>query len=385
MPHTHDNRRNTSPNGVLRSQPRGLLRVAPDLPIRPGPDRNRGRVFGGRAGIVALVAAACLVVLGCTGQESSGSNGPGGDLLEVNGPLKTIVWNGTSDTLYGIGESEERVVEVDPEALTGIEFDGSRPDAVASTLKANVGDNLALDPRTPSELYLPQPDLAHVRVARAEDPEDLIQTFDVGVPPARVALDRRSDVLFALSKDGSTVTRVDLGGNEVTAEREFGPGQATRIETPGEGSGALWVAGPGGVALYGGPSLELIGRTSLDAAGLAVSAQNPKRAYVTQPGEGRVSAVEPRSGGGLRVVDEAEVGGGARSVVADEDRVYVATDDAVEILASDDLKSVETIELSAFRGRGPLESVEPSALAVGADRIYLALSGEPYVLALDKP
>ncbi len=100
-------------------------------------------MFGGRAGIVALVAAACLVVLGCAGQESSGSNGPGGDLLEVNGPLKTIVWNGTSDTLYGIGESEERVVEVDPEALTGIEFDGSRPDAVASTLKANVGDNLA--------------------------------------------------------------------------------------------------------------------------------------------------------------------------------------------------------------------------------------------------
>lgn len=333
--------------------------------------------------MAALVVALCLILYGCTGDGGSGQGG--GELLEVKEPLKTIVWNGTSETLYGIGEEEERVVEVDPEVLTGIEFDGPRPNAVTASQKLDVGDNLALDPRPPGEVYLPQPGSGRVRVVRSDDFGDVAQTFEVGVPPQRVALDRRSDVLFALSKDGSTVTRVDLGGNEVTAEQEFGPGRASRIEAPGEGSGALWAAGPGGVALYGGPSLERIGRTSLDAAGLAVSAQNPERAYVTQPGEGRVSAVEPRSGGGLRVVDEAEVGGGARSVVADGDRVYVATDDAVEILASDDLETVETIELSAFRERGPLERVEPSALAVGADRIYLALSGEPYVLALDKP
>ncbi len=333
--------------------------------------------------MAALVAVLCLALYGCGGDEGSG--GGGGELLEVNGPLKELVWNGTSETLYGIGEGEERVVEVDPEVLTGVEFDGSRPDAVASAQKMDVGDNLALDPRTPGKLYLPQPERDHVGVVRAEDPDNLVRSFDAGVPPERVALDRRSDVLFALSKDGSTVTRVDLAGNDVTAEREFGPGRAARVEAPGEGSGALWAAGPGGVALYGGPSLELIGRTSLDATGLGVSAQDPERAYVTQPGEGRVAAVEPRSGEGLGVVDEAEVGGAPRLVVADGDRVYVATDDAVEVLASDDLSTIKTIDLSAFRGRGPLERVEPSALAVGSDRIYLALSGEPYVLALGKP
>ena len=329
-----------------------------------------------------MVAVVCFVLYGCAGKGVIGEDG--GELLDVNGPLKELVWNGTSETLYGIREDEERVVELNPEALAGIEFDGSRPDAVASTQKMNVGENLALDPRTRSKLYLPQPDLGHVRVTRAEDPGGLVQTFEAGVPPERVALDRRSDDLFALSKDGSTVSRVDLEGNEVTAEREFGSDRATRIEAPGEGSGALWAAGPGGVALYGGPSLETVGRTPLDAAGLAVDAAEPERAYVSQPAKGRVVAVEPRSGGGLGVVDEAEVGSGARYVVADGDRVYVATDDAVEVLDSGNLKTVKTIELSGFRGRGPLERLEPSALAVGGGRIYLALSGEPYVLALER-
>lgn len=363
---------------------RSPLWIAPDRPIRSGPNRNRGRTSEGRKGIAALVAAIYLFVFGCAGEE--GSSGSRGELLEVNAPLKYLVWNGTSETLYGIGEDEERVVEVDPEALAGIEFDGPRPDAVASTQKVDVGGNLRLDPRTPSELYLPQPGPGHVRVVRAEDLEVLVQTFEVGVPPERLALDRRSDVLFALSKDGRIVTRVELAGNDVTAERKFGPGRAIRIEAPGESSGALWAAGPGGVALYGGPSLEPIGRTSLDTVGLAVSTEEPERAYVTQPAEGRVAAVEPRSGEeGLGVVDEAEVGNGARSVVVEGDRVYVATDDAVKVLASDDLETVESIRLDAFRGRGPLERVEPSALAVGPDRIYLALSDEPYVLALEKP
>ena len=333
--------------------------------------------------MAAFAAVVCLVLYGCAGGEASGDEGAG-ELLEANGPLKELVWNGTSKTLYGIREDEERVVELDPEALAGIEFDGSRPDAVASTQKMGVGENLALDPRTPSKLYLPQPDSGHVRVSRAEDVGGVVQTFEAGVPPGRVALDRRSDVLYALSKDGSTVTRVDLAGNEVTAERDLGANRATRIETPGEGSGALWVAGPGGVTLYGGPALDTLGGAPLDATGLAVSAQNPERAYVTQPGERRVAAVEPQPGGGLGVVDEAEVGSGARYVAADGDRVYVATDDAVEVLDSGNLKTVKTIELSGFRGRGPLERLEPSALAVGGGRIYLALSGEPYVLALER-
>ena len=194
------------------------------------PDRHRGRASGCRTGIAALVAAICLFVFGCAGEE--GSSGSRGELLEVNAPLKYLAWNGTSETLYGIGQDEERVVEVDPEVLTGIEFDGPRPDAVASTQKIDVGGNLTLDPRTPSELYLPQPGPGHVRVVRAEDLEVLVQIFEVGVPPQRLALDRRSDVLFALSKDGRTVTRVELSGNDVTAERQFGPGRATRIEAP---------------------------------------------------------------------------------------------------------------------------------------------------------
>ena len=334
--------------------------------------------------MAAFAAVVCLVLYGCAGGEASGDEGAG-ELLEANGPLKELVWNGTSKTLYGIREDEERVVELDPEALAGIEFDGSRPDAVASTQKMSVGENLALDPRTPSKLFLPQPDLGHVRVTRAGDVGGLVQTFEVGVPPERLALDRRSDVLFALSRDGSTVTRVELGGNEVTAERDLGPGRVTSIEAPGEGSGALWAAGPGGVALYSGPSLEPVGQMSLDAAGLAVAAQDPKRAYVSQPAEGRVAAVEPQAGSGLRVVDEVEVGSGARYMVADGNRVYVATDGAVKILNSANLETVDTIELSAFRGRGPLERVEPSALTVGGGRIFLALSGEPHVLVLERP
>jgi hypothetical protein len=132
-------------------------------------------------------------------------------------------------------------VKVDPKDLNGIEFDDPPPDTVDDSLKLEgAGENLAVDPRTPGEIYLPQPDLDQVHVFGTEDLAD-VQGFDVGVPPARVALDRFSNTLFALSEDGSKLTRVSLAANEVVAETSIDGGQATLVETPGGGSGAVWV------------------------------------------------------------------------------------------------------------------------------------------------
>lgn len=327
----------------------------------------------------AAVVFSVLVLFlgGCA--ETSGAS------FEVDAPLKALAWDSTDETLFGLDQGGERLVKVDPKDLNGIEFDDPPPDTVDDSLKLEgAGENLAVDPRTPGEIYLPQPDLDQVHVFGTEDLAD-VQGFDVGVPPARVALDRFSNTLFALSEDGSKLTRVSLAANEVVAETSIDGGQATLVETPGGGSGTVWVAGPASIALYGGRDLERLGEKPLGARGLAADPNDPERAYASESESGRMVALEPGPRGRLEVVAEAEVGEGMRHLAAEGDRLYAATPDAVVVLGAEDLRMMETIELAPLLEQTPVRRGEPSALAVGEERIYVALAGEPYVLGLDKP
>ena len=275
-------------------------------------------------------------------------------------------------------------MKVDPEALAGIEFDGPRPDAVEDSRKLpGAGENLAVDARQPGEIYVPQPGLDQVHVLGTEDLLD-VREFDAGVPPARVTLDRYSDVLFALSGDGHTVTRVDLAGKEVVAEARIDGGRATLAQAGG--SGSLWTAGPGGIALYGGPDLDLKGTVSLDAGGLAADPEDPERAYASDPGEGRVVAVEPEgTRDRLRVVAAADVGEGARHLAVEQGRLYAIGEDALTVLDPENLKIVETVDLDPVLRRAPFQGDKFSALTVGEENVYVALAEAPYVLSLAKP
>lgn len=339
--------------------------------------------------LVALLAV--LPLAGCGGEGDSGgedgrgSGPPASKLLEADAPIGALAWDATEEALYGLERDGSRLVEIDPEVLTGIEFDGPRPDAVSGATELDgAGENLAVDGRTPGEIYVPSPDPAEVRVFGTEDLSGG-QEFDVGVPPARVALDPLSDVLFALSKDGSTVTRVELSGNDVVAETRTEGGRATLIEAPGGRSGALWVAGPGGVTLYGGPSLTSGGSAPFDAGTLAAAEENAARAYAGQAGGGRVVALELAREDRLEVADKAEVGGTVEALAADGERVYAATRDAVAVLRAGDLGTVETVDLGPLLRRSPVRDVEPSALALSERHVYVAFDKEPYVLRFEKP
>ncbi len=334
---------------------------------------------------VALAAGFILVItLGCGEDEEPVGEGDGP--LKVDAPLKALVWDPSAEVLFGLEQDGERLVKLDPERPTGFDPEGPAPDAVVDARELEgAGENLALDPRRPGKIYIPQPDLDQVYVAETDDLLE-VRTFDAGVPPVRVALDQLfSEALYALSEDGSTVTRTELQGYDVVAEAPVDRTREALIEAPRGGEGAVWVAGPEGVALYGGASLERLGQLPLNAGGLAVDAADPERAYASEPESGRVVAVELGPRDRLEVVAEADVGEGARYLAAEEGRVYVATRGTVTVLNSENLAPIETIEFDPFLERTSLETGEPSALAVGEEGVYLALADAPYVLSLDKP
>jgi hypothetical protein len=333
--------------------------------------------------VLALLLGACAGDAEAGGEDRTGAAvAEGAGLLKVDVPLRALAWNPAQEVVYGLERDGERLLEVDPEELTGIDFAGPRPDAVEDSRKLpGAGENLAVDARQPGEIYVPQPNLDQVHVLGTEDLLD-VREFDAGVPPARVTLDRYSDLLFALSQDGRTVTRVDLAGNEVVAVTTFDRGRATLAQA--NGAGSLWTAGPEGVALYGGPDLDLRGRVSLDAGGLAADPDDPERAYASDPEGGRVVAVEAEgTRDRLRVVAAADVG--ARYLAVERDRVYALGEDALTVLDSEDLEVLKTVDLDPVLTGAPYPDGKPSALTVGEENLYVALADAPYVLSLEKP
>lgn len=263
-----------------------------------------------------------------------------------------------------------------------------RPQAIASSqaLEGTVGENLALEKNNePDKIYVPVSGKNQIAVY---DKDDLLEvrTFEAGEEsPSRVALDRDSGTLFALSDSGSTVTAVGLlADKRVVAEIRANAGEDALLET-GETNG-LWVAGPESVSFYTGPSLEnRVSDDGLGASALAADATRPERAYVAKGADGgRVLALEPGNGG-LEVAAEAKVEGAIQHLAAEKGRLYAVTSDSILVLDPGNLKTRENVNFDESLERESLKKAEPSGIAVGKDNLYLTLDGEPSLVQIEKP
>ena len=236
----------------------------------------------GRCAVLLAVVAVLVILSGCSFAASE----PKLALLRVDAPLREPVWVPKREAVLALSEDGRRVVRVD----VGAAEPGSRP-PVRSEGFEDVGENLALSPEEPDLAYLARPESGRISALDA-DSLRVVGGYDVGDAPSYVTLDVQSEILFALSETGSTVSGVGLESHGEIPATEVGGNTETLVESPEKGlDPAFWVSGPGGIAFYGGdPPRRLTGRP-VEASDTAVDLTGSQRAYVAE-GEPYVLSVK---------------------------------------------------------------------------------------------
>jgi hypothetical protein len=156
------------------------------------------------------------------------------------------------------------------------------------------------------------------------------------------------------------------------------------------------VAGPRGIAHYKGDvgSVERKDGIALSAHRTLGDLVKPTRLYVAEEGTGRLLAVgEKPALDGLAVAAEADLGEPVEYLGVDATRIYAATRNKLVVLETDSYEGyddnkfsiVDTIDFRRPLEGDVLQRAPLSGLAVGDDRVYLTLEGEPYVLSITKP
>ena len=333
-----------------------------------------------RRHVPALVApATALVLLG--GCASAGSK-PRVGLLRVDAPLQEPVWVPEEKVVLALDEDRRQVVRVNVgEATLGT------PALVHSVELEDVGENLALSPEEPELAFLPRPGSGRIS-ALDTDSLRVVDSYNVGASPTYATPDVQSEVLFTLSRDGSTVSGVGIETPEEIPDVDVGGGAETLLEAPEKGlDPAFWIAGAGSVAFYGGdPPERMIGRP-MDAQDIAVDLASSQRAYIAEAD--RVVALEGDPErlleGKLEVMATRSLGERVQHLTSGELHVFAATQDKLVAMRRETLEPVESVEFGPLFER---EGVSPSGISgmtVGTEYVYLTLEGEPYVLSVKKP
>jgi hypothetical protein len=325
-----------------------------------------------------LLVAALAALAGCSSAGSEQKLG----LLRVDAPLREPVWVPEKEVVLALSEDRRRVVRAD----VGETTQGGRA-PVRSIELDNVGENLTLGPEEPELAYLPRPWSGRIS---ALDTGSLrvVGGYDVGDSPAHVTLDVQSEILFALSEDGSTVSGVRLETSEELPTVEVGGGTQTLVEAPEkELDPAFWVARPGGVAFYGGdPPRRMVGGP-VEAVDIAVDLTSSQRIYVAEAD--RVVALEGDPErlleGRLLFVAIRSLRESVEHVASDELHVFAATRSELVAMRREGLQIVESVKFGRLLEREGVSPTGISGMTVGKEGVYLTLEGEPYVLSIKKP
>jgi hypothetical protein len=216
----------------------------------------------------------------------------------------------------------------------------------------------------------------------------VMDSYDVGDSPTYVTLDVQSEVLFALSKDGSTVSGVEIETPEEIPAAEVGGDARTLVEAPEKGlDPAFWIAGPGGVAFYGGVPPERMVWRSMEAQDIAVDLTSSQRAYIAEAD--RVVALEGDPErlleGKLEIMATRSLGERVECLTSDELHVFAATRDELVAMRRATLEPVDSVAFGPLLERESVRPSDISGMTVGAEEVYLTLEGEPYVLSVEKP
>ena len=333
-----------------------------------------------RRHVPALVALAMMLVLfgGCTTAGSQQKV----EVLRVDVPLQEPVWVPEKEVVLALSEDRRRVVRINVNEANP----GDRA-PIRSVEFEDVGKNLALNPEGPELAYLARPKSGRISTL-STDSLRVMDSYDVGDSPTYVTLDVQSEVLFALSKDGSTVSGVEIETPEEIPAAEVGGDARTLVEAPEKGlDPAFWIAGPGGVAFYGGVPPERMVWRSMEAQDIAVDLTSSQRAYIAEAD--RVVALEGDPErlleGNLEVMATRSLGERVECLTSDELYVFAATRDKVVAMRRETLEPIDSVAFGPLLERESVRPSDISGMTVGAEEVYLTLEGEPYVLSVEKP
>ncbi len=202
-----------------------------------------------------LTFAALVVGLVLTAGCSAAGSEQRVRLLEVDVPLREPSWIPNEEALIAPSEDQRQVVRADVGAATP----GSRV-PVHSEEFEDLGENLAVSLEEPGLAYLPRPEAGEISTLDTGSLR-VVDEREVGDSPGYVSLDVQTEVLFALSEDGSRVSAMEIEAPNDVPLIEVGGGSETLIEAPEKGlEPAFWTAGPGGVSYYHGDPPERLER-----------------------------------------------------------------------------------------------------------------------------
>lgn len=159
------------------------------------------------------------------------------------------------------------------------------------------------------------------------------------------------------------------------------------LEAPEKGFyPSFWLANRDGVSFYHGePSpIKLLTDRRISVEDMALDLESSQRAYIAEAGSSRVVALEGDPEGLLegRLLEVAaqDLGEQVEYVQAESTEVYAATRDKLFVMRREDLSVEETVDFREPLADEALKSAPVSGMAVGKEKVYLTLEGQPYVV-----
>lgn len=335
-----------------------------------------------------------LVVVGVSvvGCVTGGSSGGLASIVAVRigVPVHELAWSEHAGALFALTNGH-RIARIDVGKQVGLS------PAVRTMVSApflDVGENLVTRV-TSGVVYVPQPRLGRVAEVGETDLR-VVSTVRAGPSPSWLALDSGADHLLALSQDHSRVTAVDLHDQAVAPSQRVQAGPDAEVDGAQRGRRIdFHVSSAAGIVHYQGDPgwVHDEGQLAIRAEKAVGDLTKSSRLYVAEKGTNRLLAVDSQRGEhGLEVVAWADLGEPVKYVGVDGTRVYAATEHRLVVLATNSFEGyvdqrLPIIGMIDFRPGLPGEARNAalSGLAVGPDRVYLALQEQPYLVSITKP
>lgn len=339
----------------------------------------------------AFAIVGILLVTGCSTGQASQRPGTDVAVLRIDAPVSEPVWSHDREAVLALVEEEPRIAKIEPRSS------GGRVTA-SSTLSAHlteVGENIETSPTQHDVVYVPQPKAGRVAIVGIEDLRQR-GTLRAGPEPSYVVKDAGSTSLLALSEDGATVTGVDLRHSRTVSRNDVSAGPEAKLDGPKRGRLVSYhVAGPKGISHYKGPpdGVSEKGHLGIEVEDSSGDLVKVSRVYIAEKGTDRLLAVDShRWHHGMQIVAETRLGEPVRHIGVDETRIYAATEHELVVLETNSFEGFENnrftvVDTIDYRSALPSEALKKaplSGIAVGTDRVYLTVKGEPYMVAVTK-
>lgn len=337
----------------------------------------------------AAAAVAGLLATGCSPPGSSSESYPEVLLTAIDAPLHDPVWSYHMHTLAALTD-DRRVATIAMPDQPG-------PGQTRLSAPLGAGHNLQISQKDERVAFVGRPEREAVAAIDLHSLE-VVDQFDAGPAPSYLSEDAGQRVLLALSADGKSVTPVEQYGYSKLPTANISGEPAERIDGANRGRAIEYhLYDRSGIRYYKGPASPPEHRASLamDIAAAAGDSTKSTRSYVAENGKNAVYAVDfGHDGEDLTIVGEAILPSSAiRYLGTDDTRLYAATDHHLVVLETASFKGyrdgaipvIDTIDYRSGLPHGVLRSTPLSGMAIGPDRVYLSLTGQPNLISVGKP